>query len=58
MSKIESAAFAIIVNEERQFGVWSMRRKLPPGWIYAGPTGTRAEMQKLVRQRLLAASRA
>jgi MbtH protein len=45
--------YGIIVNTERQFGVWPAHRKLPRGWHFTGPTGTRAEMEQLLREQFV-----
>jgi len=47
------AVFGIVINEEHQFSVWPLHRRLPPGWSYTGPTGTRAEMHAAVRQQFV-----
>jgi MbtH protein len=44
------SVFGIVVNDEDQFSVWPTHRRLPIGWRYTGPTGTRAQMHELVRQ--------
>lgn len=44
------AVFGIVVNDEQQFSVWPTHRRLPHGWSYTGPTGTRAEMHAAVRE--------
>ena len=45
--------FAIIVNGSNEFGVWPMQWKLPQGWNFIGPTGTRSEMEELLRQQFV-----
>jgi hypothetical protein len=34
MSKVKSALYAIVVNDEHHFSVWPTQRRLPPGWRY------------------------
>jgi MbtH protein len=41
-------SYAIIVNDAREFAVWPSARKVPPGWRFAGPTGTQAQMQEVL----------
>ena len=53
MNMVKRATFGIVVNDEQQFSVWPTHRRLPPGWNYTGPTGTRAEMQAAVRQQFV-----
>lgn len=53
MSLSEGEDYGIVVNGERQFSVWSLDRKLPPGWTFTGPTGTREEMGALLRRQLV-----
>ena len=53
MDTVKRALFGIVVNDEHQFSVWPTHRRLPPGWSYTGPTGTRAEMQAAVRQQFV-----
>jgi MbtH protein len=53
MSKVNSALYAIVVNDEHHFSVWPTQRKLPPGWRYIGPTGTQAEMQELMQRQFV-----
>jgi MbtH protein len=45
--------FGIVVNDQQQFSVWPLNRRLPPGWSYTGPTGTRAAMHEAVRQQFV-----
>jgi uncharacterized protein YbdZ (MbtH family) len=42
---MSDSSYGIIVNDEHEFAVWPSARKVPPGWRFAGPTGTEAEMQ-------------
>lgn len=53
MSLSESEDYGIVVNGARQFGIWSLDRKLPPGWSFTGPIGTREEMSALLRRQLV-----
>jgi uncharacterized protein YbdZ (MbtH family) len=46
----QSEEFGVIVNEEHQFMVWPLDRRLSAGWLFAGPTGTAAEMVTVMRQ--------
>lgn len=46
-------SFAIIVNGSNEFGVWPTPWKLPAGWRFTGPTGTRSEMEELLRQQFV-----
>ena len=43
----------IVVNDADQFSVWLTHRRLPIGWRYTGPTGTRAQMHELVTQQFV-----
>ncbi len=53
MSLSEGEDYGVVVNNERQFSVWSIDRKLPPGWSFTGPIGTREEMDALLRRQLV-----
>jgi MbtH protein len=44
---MSESSYGIIVNDAREFAVWPSGRKVPPGWRFAGPTGTQAEMQEV-----------
>jgi uncharacterized protein YbdZ (MbtH family) len=41
--------YGIIVNGDHQFAVWPSKRPLPKGWLFTGPTGTRAEMLSMLK---------
>ena len=53
MTAINGAEFGVVVSDEQYFSVWPTHRKLPFGWHFTGPTGTRAEMQQLVEQQFV-----
>jgi len=53
MKNIEAAEFGIVVNAEQQFSIWPTHLMLPPGCSFAGPMGTKAEMQALVQQQFI-----
>ena len=53
MTAIKGAEFGVVVSDERYFSVWPMHRRLPSGWHFTGPTGTKAEMQELVEQQFV-----
>jgi MbtH protein len=53
MTNVERRVFAIVANDEGQFSVWPTQRRLPLGWSYIGPTGTRAEMHAWIRQQFV-----
>jgi uncharacterized protein YbdZ (MbtH family) len=53
MSLSESEEYGIVVNGGRQFGIWSLHRRLPVGWSFTGPTGTQEEMRSLLRRQLV-----
>jgi len=53
MTTIKGAEFGVVVSDEQYFSVWPTHRKLPFGWHFTGPTGTRAEMQQLVEQQFV-----
>ena len=53
MNVVKRAVFGIVVNDDHQFSVWPTHRRLPSGWSYTGPTGTRAEMHEAVRQQFV-----
>ncbi|HEY0857297.1 MAG TPA: MbtH family NRPS accessory protein [Albitalea sp.] len=46
-------SFAIIVNGSNEFGVWPTQWRLPEGWSFIGPTGTRSEMEELLRRQFV-----
>jgi MbtH protein len=54
MSNTDRKAFGIVCNEEQQFSIWPAHLAPPLGYRFAGPTGTRAEMQALVEQQFVA----
>lgn len=33
--------FAVVINDEEQYSVWSVNRPLPPGWYAVGVTGSK-----------------
>ena len=45
---MSESSYGIIVNDARECAVWPSDREVPRGWRFAGPTGTRAEMQDLL----------
>jgi MbtH protein len=53
MNKVERVVFAIVANDDGQFSVWPTHRRLPLGWSYIGPTGTRAEMHAWIREQFV-----
>lgn len=39
----ETRPYAVVVNEEEQYSIWSAGRELPAGWRLDGFTGTEDE---------------
>jgi MbtH protein len=39
----DAQPYAVVVNDEEQYSIWSASRDLPPGWRADGFTGSRAE---------------
>jgi MbtH protein len=35
--------YAVVVNDEEQYSIWSARRAAPEGWRQVGVTGTKQE---------------
>jgi MbtH protein len=46
-------SYGIILNDAHEFAVWPSDRKVPPGWHFAGPTGTRAELGEVLRRQFV-----
>jgi uncharacterized protein YbdZ (MbtH family) len=49
---MDGAEYAV-VKCEMQYDIWPTARTLPLGYSYAGPVGTRAEMQSLLSQQFV-----
>ena len=47
------SSYGIIVNDADEFAVWPLAQKVPRGWRFAGPTGTRAEMQEVAGRQFI-----
>jgi uncharacterized protein YbdZ (MbtH family) len=47
------AAFAIIMDAQRQCAVWPAARTPPPGWRFTPARGTRQAMQSRVDQQFV-----
>ena len=39
----DNIIYTVVRNEEEQYSIWIADRALPPGWIAAGKTGSKAE---------------
>jgi MbtH protein len=39
----EEAQYAVVVNDEEQYSIWSAHRTAPEGWRQVGVTGTKQE---------------
>jgi MbtH protein len=41
--KDAEARYAVVVNDEEQYSIWSADRDVPEGWHQVGVTGTKQE---------------
>ncbi len=39
----EEAEYAVVINDEEQYSIWSAQRDTPAGWQQVGVTGTKQE---------------
>ena len=39
----DTTTYRVVVNHEEQYSIWPVGREMPPGWEYAGKTGTKDE---------------
>ena len=42
--------YRVVRNHEEQYSIWPADRENAPGWVDAGPTGTRAECLAYIEQ--------
>jgi uncharacterized protein YbdZ (MbtH family) len=52
MNTMDDAEYAV-VKCEMQYNIWPTSQPLPVGYSYAGPVGTRAEMEALLSQQFV-----
>jgi uncharacterized protein YbdZ (MbtH family) len=52
MDTMDDAEYAV-VKCEMQYNIWPTAQMLPVGYSYAGPVGTRAEMQAMLSQQFV-----
>ena len=43
MDNSESARFRVVLNDEDQYSIWPVEKRIPTGWRDAGMDGTREE---------------
>jgi MbtH protein len=48
MNAEENQAFTVLVNQEGQYSLWSIKKSVPPGWTQCGVTGTKAQCLEYV----------
>ncbi len=50
MSDDDKTIYRVVKNHEEQYSIWPTYRENAPGWVDAGPTGTREECLAYIRE--------
>jgi MbtH protein len=41
--KADEQIYIVVFNVEQQYSIWSVDKQLPPGWIFDGKNGSKAD---------------
>jgi MbtH protein len=46
----DTTIYRVVVNHEGQYSIWPAGREIPPGWLDAGVSGSKAECLAYIQE--------